>query len=339
MKSKILVLFCGGTIAMIPDQKGTLHPPESSEALHAILKLEPSLMDMVDLDLCFVANIDSTNMNPLLWSKIARIILEKADEYDGFLITHGTDTMAYTAAALSFALLGFPKPVVITGSQIPGYRKDSDGRSNLIHSVEWIEKRINGVVIVFGSKVIEGTRASKTSHERLDAFSSINSQDLARIGTRMDVFRRPQSPIVRLESYRIQFSDRVAVLSLVPGMKVETVERWLDTGIEGLVLIAFGTGNLPHDLERTLIKAKKAMIPVVIRTQCLEGSTCMHRYQTGKLALQSGAIEAFDMSLETTITKLMWALQSCEKGQVAEIMKANLLGEIRGPSECEFEPS
>lgn len=330
MKKKILLLFCGGTIVMERNEAGLLAPPDKDRALHSLLTLEPRLHDLADLDLAYISNIDSTNMTPEHWDKMAKLIFDMYDHYEGFVITHGTDTMAYSASALAFALHNLGKPVVFTGAQIPGDFLESDGRRNLINAVRVALMDISGVMIVFSERIIRGVRASKVSHTELDAFTSISAPSLGVVGVtirlRDHVKKRHNHPIT-LEA---GFDSKIAVIQLVPGMPLTVLEELIECNLHGVILVAYGSGNIPEMYLPFLEKAKKKQLPVVIRTQCLEGSTCMDVYATGKQALQYNVIEVYDMSLESTITKLMWTLKrGVSYESIKSIMQKNIAGEMR----------
>lgn len=329
MKKKILLLFCGGTIVMEKNEENVLAPPNKDRALRSLFNLEPRIDDLAAVDLFFIANIDSTNITPDLWDQMAQTIFKYYSEYDGFVITHGTDTMAYSASALSFALRNLGKPVVFTGAQIPGYFLESDARRNLINAVRVAKMDLPAVLIVFSEEIILGARASKVSHSELNAFASINRPSLGYVG--VDICLRDQ---VKKEegsglSLALGFDGKIAVISLVPGMPITVLEELLVGDLHGIVLIAYGSGNIPEMYLSFLEKAQKKKLPVVIRTQCLEGSTSMDIYATGKQALQFNVIEVSDMSLEATITKLMWALKRGVPYEgIKMIMQKNYAGEL-----------
>jgi len=182
-KKKVLILFCGGTIVMEGKRRWIrwLSPIATDSAINILQNLEPRLSTIADYDIEFIANIDSTNITPSDWDKMLYQIKAKYQDYDGFVITHGTDTMAYTAAALSLAIIGLGKPVVLTGSQIPGEKIESDARRNLVNAFRVAIMDISGVYIVFDERIILGSRASKASESKLDAFLSINSEDAGEI--------------------------------------------------------------------------------------------------------------------------------------------------------------
>ncbi|HOA14670.1 MAG TPA: asparaginase, partial [Myxococcota bacterium] len=180
-KSRVLILFCGGTIIMKEGPDGGLKAPSRKEAVATLKAIEDRLSTIADFDIHFVENIDSSNMRPTDWDNILAAIEQNYDRYDGFVVTHGTDTMAYTAAALSLAIKNLGKPVVLTGSQIPGSRLETDARRNLVNAMKLATMDVSGVFVVFDERVILGSRASKASESRLDAFVSINAQDAGEI--------------------------------------------------------------------------------------------------------------------------------------------------------------
>ncbi len=312
-KKKVLVLFCGGTIVMEEKQNGSLAVPESLDSAISILKnVEPRLDSIADYDSEFIANIDSTNITPSDWDKILYQIKENYQNYDGFVITHGTDTMAYTASALSLAIKGLGKPVVLTGSQIPGEKIESDARRNLVNAFRVAIMDISGVFIVFDERIILGSRASKASESKLDAFQSINCEDAGEISIEIKikdwVKTRAQEPH-KIE-IRPGFESNIFVYTLSPGCAPQDLEFLLNNQeIKGIVIRAYGTGNIPYGFETFFRKARERNLPVIVTSQCLHGKTLMHLYEVGRKALQSGAIEGHEESLETLCVKLMWGLR------------------------------
>lgn len=318
-------------MVMVPDAQGVLVPPCKENALYSILSLEPRLDSIAEIHIEYIANIDSSDMTPETWDRLAYAIANVYSRYDGFVVLHGTDTMAYTASALSFALQNLGKPVVFTGAQIPGDQLESDARRNLVNAVRLACKDIAAVMILMGEKILLGVRASKISHAKLNAFASNNFPKLGEIGRQITILREVTKKSEQRKNLDIQtgFESEIAVLSLVPGMPVTVLDHLLDHGLKGVVLNAYGTGNIPRTYIPFLERAHSEKVPVVIRTQCPEGSTQMAVYATGKQALECGSIEAFDMSLETTITKLMWALKRATTiDGVKTIMHHNYVGEI-----------
>src|SRR3989344_4479238 len=313
---------------MKKNKDGALEAPEKNEALETIKNLEPRIGDIAEVDIEYVDNIDSSNITSKHWDKIAGVIAKNYDNYDGFVITHGTDTMAYTSSALSWVLQDLGKPVVITGSQIPGNEIETDARRNFVNAIKLATMDISGVMIVFDEEIILGSRASKVSESRLDAFETMNWDDLGeiRIDIRLsdDHKKRHKRPL----NLQRGFEDNIAVISLFPQMIPTTLNAILATVIKGLIIRGYGSGNISYAYLSVLEECKKRKIPVVITTQCLEGATLMHIYDTGKEALKAGVIQSHDMSLEATITKLMWAIKHAPYETVRDLMHQDYTGEI-----------
>lgn len=314
---------------MKPGDDGAYLPMAKDEAIDMLLNLEPKLHDQIQLDVHYVDNIDSVNMVPEQWDEISEVIAEKYDEYDGFVVTHGTDTMSYTSSALSFTLQNLGKPVVITGSQIPGEKIETDARRNFVNAVRLATMDLSAVCIVFDEEIILGARSTKVSESKLDAFETVNWDLLGeiRIDIRLSDAARPRHD----GKLNLQkgFESNVAVVSLFPGLPASAVEGILDSGVKGMVLRAFGSGNISDRYIDVIKKAKAQGVPVVVDTQCMEGATLMHVYDAGKQALDAGVIQAYDMSIECVITKLMWALKHANSyEEIKGIMHKNYTGEI-----------
>ncbi len=307
---------------------GALVVSEKEEAIKSLLNLEPRLNNDVELSVHYIDNIDSSNMKPEHWDKISTVIAEKYEDFDGFVITHGTDTMAYTSSALSYSLQNLGKPVVLTGSQIPGNKIETDARRNFVNAVRVATMDLSGVLLVFDEEIILGSRASKESESRLDAFETINWDLVGEI--RIDIRLSPEAKKRHDGKLNLQtgFEANVVALILYPGMPKQIIENILDNGIKGLILSAFGSGNISYEYLEAIKKAKEKKIPVIVDTQCMQGATLMHLYDVGKSAMDSGAIQAFDMSFESSVTKLMWALKRAPYEKIAEIMHTNYTGEI-----------
>jgi L-asparaginase len=327
-RSKVLVLFCGGTLVMEEDERGSLLTPALDRAIENLLNMESRLGELADLEIEYIDNIDSSNIRPEHWDRVAEAIARRYNDCDGFVVTHGTDTMAYTASALSFVLAGLGKPVILTGSQIPGTRIDSDARRNFVNAVRVATMDLAGVFIVFDRKIILGARATKLSESRLDAFVAVNRGVVGdiRVDVRLGEHRsRSNAPL----DLKKGFEENVAVVTLMPGMPPAILTNIVESGIKGLVLRGFGTGNVAYDYHDAVERAAELGIPVVVTTQCVQGATMMHLYDLGAKLLELGAIQAYDMSLEATVTKLMWALgRAGSLDAVREIMHTDLCGEI-----------
>ncbi|MBN1524340.1 MAG: asparaginase [Spirochaetales bacterium] len=329
MKKKLLVLTCGGTIIMQKNAAGILVPAGEKEAVNALMSLEPHLGDIAEFSVVNIANIDSSNMTPVLWDTLAAAIHERFAAFDGFVITHGTDTMAYTAAALSLSLQNIGKPVIITGSQIPGSSLNSDARRNMVNAAMAAVMDLSGVHILFDERIVQGCRATKVSESRLDAFRTVNAPDTGNIDTeiRLSAFapRRHDSNL----NLTSGFVADVLAFILTPGTDPTDLVYLLDNKrIRGMVIAAFGTGNLPDNFNDFFRKAKSEMVPVVVASQCLHGMTKMSSYEVGKQALDLGAIEGYDQSIEMLVVKLMWAIKHFSRKEIAEIMSTNYCGEL-----------
>ncbi|MGB9906781.1 MAG: asparaginase [Candidatus Saccharicenans sp.] len=310
---KILVLFCGGTIVMEEKGDGSLSVPDNKDsAIDMLRNVEPRLSTIADYDIEFIANIDSTNLTPEDWDRMLCKLKEKYQQYDGFVITHGTDTMAYTAAALNLAISGLGKPVILTGSQIPASKIETDARLNLVNAFRVATMDISGVFIVFDQRIILGSKATKSSESSLDAFQTVNGEDAGEIS--IDIKIKPWVKKRISEPHQIEispgFEPDIFVYTITPGCDPSDLEFLLhNEKIKGIIIRAYGTGNIPYGFENFFKKAKTRKLPVVVTSQCLHGKTLMPLYDVGRKALELGAIEGHEQSLENLAVKLMWALR------------------------------
>ncbi len=328
-KPKILIVFCGGTIAMAKNQEGYLAPFLSAKELLAKF---PEIKEVADTDCTELFNIDSTNMQPHHWTRIADTIYQNYESYTGFVVTHGTDTMVYSAAALSFALQNLSKPVVFTGAQKPTDEIASDARNNLINACKVAAMDLGEVSIVFGSQILRGNRTKKKSEVMLDAFWSPVTLPIGTISLEPVFINHYLCRAKKKLKYQPGFNPNVIMLDVTPGMNPKYLQNILEMGVGGLVLNAPGAGNIPHE-ENSLVpfieKAYQKNIPVVVTTQCLEGSAQMHLYQAGVLGMRAGAISAGDMTHEAATAKLMWTLwQTKDFRKIKETMQKNISEEI-----------
>lgn len=328
---KVLVLFCGGTIVMEEKGDGSLNVPEDKDSAIEILRnIEPRLFRIADYDIEYIANIDSTNITPVEWDKILFAIKRNYKKYDGFVITHGTDTMAYTASALSIAIKGLGKPVVLTGAQIPGSKMESDARRNLVNAFRVAVMDIAGVFIVFDERIILGSRGTKASESRLDAFQSVNGEDAGEIKIEIKVKDWVKKRIREEHDIEIEpgFESDIFVYTLSPGCDPSDLEFLLQNEkIKGIIIRGYGTGNIPYGFEGFFKKAKERGLPVIVTSQCLHGRTMMDIYDVGRKILELGGIEGYDQSLETLCVKLMWGLKHCPE-RIKEVVHKNFSGEL-----------
>lgn len=307
---KILLIATGGTIASKYTEQG-LSPKISAEELWEYV---PSAKEFCTIDTEAPFSLDSTNVCAKHWTALAALIEKKYEYYDGFVICHGTDTMAYTAAALSYLIQNNRKPVVVTGAQKPIDLAITDARSNLLDSLRFAsDPRSHGTVIVFGGKVIAGTRAKKEFSKSYNAFSSINYPDIAVIHDNRIVFYiddKEQS--TKLLKFYHEMNDRVFLLKLIPSIDPGVLENLADS-YNGLILESFGVGGLPdygnHEFTKVLEKWVSAGKLVLMSTQVTHEGSDMGIYKVGKTIKENFPIlESYDMTLEAAVTKMMWIL-------------------------------
>ena len=311
---EILMLATGGTIAS-QDAGNGLRPAITSEE---ILNYVPEVARLCRVDAIQLMNLDSTNVGPAHWLQIAQAIRENYSRYDGFIITHGTDTMAYTAAALSYLVQQSPKPIVITGSQKSICMADTDARRNLYQSFLYAcDQGSQGVSLVFDGKVILGTRARKERTKSWNAFSSVDYPEIAVIrDDRIIRYLTLDAPGVEPAFYTT-LDDRVLLLTLIPGMGAQALERLSDS-YQAVILQSFGVGGLPGGDKGELAQALKAWLDagktVVMMTQVSYEGSDMTVYQVGHdLKERFGLMEAYNMTMEAAVTKLMWALGQSQR--------------------------
>jgi L-asparaginase len=305
---KLLLLATGGTIASVEGKEG-LVPGLSAEELLQYFK-----NDILEVDVTckIIMNRDSTNMQPEHWIRMAKTIAEHYHEYDGFVITHGTDTLAYTSAALSYMLQGLKKPVVITGSQVPISFKQTDAKKNVMDSIRFAKEDIGGVFVVFDGRVIIGTRAVKMRTKSYDAFESINHPYVAKIeGNQIHYLWKPEMQTDKLV-LDTRICPDVFLLKLHPGTKPEIFD-FIKHAYKGVIIESFGNGGLPFEERNLLPKIAEmvsAGIAVVISTQCLEEGQDLLLYEVGRKVSQYDVILSADMNTEAIVAKLMWGLGS-----------------------------
>ena len=311
----ILLIATGGTIASRPTAAGGLAPAITSQEL---LSCVPELAEFCRIDTIQLYNLDSTNMGPEQWQGIAAAVQENYDRYDGFVITHGTDTMGYTAAALSYMIRKSPKPVVLTGSQKSIYNRDTDARNNLWRAVAYAcHPDAWGVQIVFDNQVILGTRARKTRTKSFNAFSSIDYPETAMFRDRrlIQFLQRPAEYTHAVFSTALD--PNVFVLRLVPGMRADIIPM-LEGRYRALVLESFGVGGIPQRLMDAFAEElgdyDKTHKILILTTQVTYEGSDVGIYEVGKrVKNRFRFLEAHDMTIEAVVTKVMWLLaQDCE---------------------------
>lgn len=325
---KVLLLSTGGTIASTPGDSG-LVPTLAAED---ILRFVPEVSGLCSIECRTLFNLDSSNIQPEEWKVIAHEVFMELEHYDGMVILHGTDTMAYTASMLSFMLPGLNKPVILTGSQLPVIAPGTDARTNLLDAFHTAVQELQGVYIVFAGRIIRGTRAVKVRTMSLNAFESINSPDEGRVAdgkVELNRFVRNKGGNCRLDD---SIDPDVFLLKLIPGTHLEFFDGFLQMGYKGLVIEGFGLGGI-HYIRRNLVEKLhqllEAGIAVVLTTQCLYENSDLTVYEVGRKAVQEGIIPGYDMTTEAAVTKLMWVLgHARDAGEVRRQMLMDYCGEI-----------
>ena len=326
---KILILATGGTIASHAGADGMVPQKAPEELMGALEKFGK----YYNITYRVILNLDSSNIQSEEWQLIARNVYEALPDYDGIVITHGTDTMAYTASMMTFMLQNLDKPVVFTGSQIPIGSPLSDAHSNLATALAAIDHNVIGVTIAFNHKIMRGCRAVKVRTMGFDAFESVNSLNRGEVfadGIRLLSDRViPRGNGCELKS---ELSNDVFLLKLIPGTNPQIFECLKNMNYKGIVLETFGAGGL-HYLRRDLSEPIKQLvesgIAVVVCSQCLYEKSDFSLYEVGRKVLATGAIQSLDMTTEAAVTKLMWALgQTDHINEIKSIFGTNYAGEV-----------
>lgn len=307
---RILLLATGGTIASRHTEHG-LHPEHAPDEL---LKYVPEVEKFCKVDTLQLFSIDSTNMGPTQWLTLAATIESKYELYDGFVICHGTDTMAYTAAALSYLIQDNKRPIVITGAQKPIDLPITDAKGNLMDSFRFAsDPRAYGVNIVFGGKVIAGTRAKKEYSKSYNAFSSINYPEIAIIqDSRIVFFINDKDQLAKPLTFYHNLNPNIFLLKLIPGIDGQFLETIFEK-YDGVIIESFGVGGFPDNGDHSFMEAMRKGIAknkiIVMATQVTHEGSDMAVYRVGRVIKETFDLtEAYDMTLEATVTKTMWAL-------------------------------
>lgn len=328
---KILLFTTGGTIASKEGKNG-LEPDMNADEL---LSYMGDLTSRYDITCKELLNLDSSNIQAEEWRTIAGNIFENIRKYDGIIITHGTDTMAYTSSMISFMLQELPIPVVFTGSQMPIDNLLTDARNNLFTAFAAVDAEISGISVAFNRRVMRGCRAVKVRTLGFEAFESVNAPYLAEVFSNgMRSYQVPDKAAVKAKQaiLRDNICTDVFLLKLIPNTKPAIFDVLSDLGYRGIVLEAFGAGGM-HFLRRNLLEKLEALtkagISVVACSQCLYEPSDFSIYEVGRRLLECGVIPGRDMTTEAAVTKLMWALgQTEDPEEVRRMFSTDLAGEI-----------
>ena len=328
---KLMILSTGGTIACTQTAEGLI-PTLSAED---ILAYAPGAKKLGDIETKTILNLDSSNIQPEEWRLIARAVFECLEEYDGIVILHGTDTMAYTASMLSFMLRNVDKPVVITGSQLPVGHPQTDAKQNLYDALITAASGIAGVLVVFDHQIMLGCRVAKVRTTSQNAFESINRSPVGWVTLGQVRLIAPPEMTQAAPALDDAIESNVFLLKLIPGTRPEVFDDIARLGYRGVVIEGFGLGGL-HCLRRNLLegiqKLMEANVAVLLTTQCRYEPSDPTVYETGRLALELGIMQAYDMTSECAVTKLMWALAHANTLQeVRQMMYTSYCGEISLP--------
>lgn len=340
MQSKVLLIYTGGTIGMNRNpQTGALEPFDFEHLLNNVPEL--AQFEMLIDSYQFDPPIDSSDMSPKLWTELAQIITDRYADYDGFVVLHGTDTMSYSASALSFMLQNLCKPIIFTGSQLPIGMLRTDGKENLITSIEIAGAKhqdgtplVPEVCVYFNGHLMRGNRTTKQSADAFDAFESFNYPHLAEAGVQITY----NDKAIHRPDYRrqlrasLQLDPSVVILSLFPGFREDLMRHIINTpDLRAIVMRTYGSGNAPQSqwLLTALKEAYHRGKVIINISQCLQGRVEMGRYDTGYQLQEAGVISGYDGTVESAVTKLMYLMGKYDNPeQVRKFMRQSICGEI-----------
>lgn len=334
-RSRVMIIYTGGTFGMAHNPEGVLVPFDFSHILEHLPALRNLSLDLTVIS--FNHPIDSSNVEPEHWQQMARLLFQHRLEQDGFVVLHGTDTMAYTASAISFMLPDFGKTVVFTGAQLPISHPRSDARENLITALEIASAKTDGnprvpeVCIYFGSELLRANRSKKAESMHFDAFQSENYPPLAKAGVKIAYHENAIARIVQPPRLLDRFDTAVALIKLYPGIAPASLQAVFATpGLKAVILETYGSGNAPTgeaflDLVRSAL-AKNILIVNI--SQCPGGMVIQGKYETSRHLLELGVLGGSDMTTEAAITKLMVLLGNHPRETVRDLMTRNIAGEL-----------
>jgi L-asparaginase len=326
----VLIIHTGGTFGMTPiDPDKTLEPGNIERSLDQYV---PNIHKIADISIEIPFNLDSSNIGPAEWCIVYQIIQENMEKYDGFVIIHGTDSLVYTASALSYLLLDLKKPVIITGSQRPLSALRTDARGNLVNAIELCTYDIPEVTICFGNKLFRGNRTKKDSIESFQSFDSPNYPLLASIGLNITLHSHYLLQQKELIDFKARFDSEISTIKIFPGLDLKLFKSLIESGIRAVILEGLGAGNLPA-LDSAWIdfisELRAQNILLFMSSQSPHGAVDLDLYSCGRQAKAAGAISLRDMTIEAALVKLMLLTGNFEdQVRVAELMQVSLAGEI-----------
>ena len=325
---KVLLMNTGGTLSSTMSDKGLAPTIRGEHILRALNEFD----NEVELTIEDLFSLDSANITPQNWVTIAKRIADGIPEYDGFVIIHGTDTMAYTASMLSFMLQSLHVPVVLTGSQMPMGAPMSDAESNLKCAIWMALSGVGGVYVAFDRKIMRGCRTSKVRTVSFNAFESINYPLVGEVNAFGLQLYANKTGIPGKVILQTDYSDKIAVLKLFPGMSPEIFAFLQEKGYEGVYIEGFGLGGVPFlqgDFTRMIKQASDDGMPILVGSQCRYEGSNLNIYETGQRILECGGIPVHDMTQEAVVTKLMWCLgQTKKRAQIQWLFGTNLVDEV-----------
>ena len=327
-RPNIALLYMGGSLGMKMNQKtGRIEPIESLIEIHRFL---PELQREVAIKFFSLANVGSSEVTPEHWSEVARTIESVYDDFDGFVVVHGTNTMSYTAAALSFALQGLSKPVVLTGALLPINDIAGDGRMNLTYAIRTAQMDLAEVCIVLGPQALRGSRVKKVDQSLFKTFDTPTFPTLVKFNS--DVYLSNERIVRRKRTLhcRPTFDQNVSLITLHPGLQDSYLDAILASKPHGIVLRTYGPGMIPKHLFPWIKKVTHENIPVVITSQALRGKVDLSRYRKQMAVEKLGVISGKNMTYECATVKLMWALtQTKSPRRLRTIIESRLVGELK----------